>query len=314
MKRTAEFADFSIALGAEWIHVDPGILNEIVNNDSVKIDTKTTRYDPDVDYALHEGEEISIYEAGMDEDSKFINATWFDFFEQYIVSSVQSHIVYDAAVSAIDYSDAVIRLTTSSKTYSAEKVIVTAPVKLLQNGVIRFTPELPKSKQKAIDKVRVWGGCKAFIEFSEKFYPPLVGFDTSPSSAGEKLYYDAAYGQNTSRNILGLFAVGVEAEPYVRLSDDSLIKYILSEIDELSDGQGTPNYVKHIFQNWNAEPYAQGAYVMNDESWRVVAKLGESVNDRLFFAGDAYTEGDDWSSVHTAVRSARRAVEEILSE
>ncbi|MEM9217781.1 MAG: hypothetical protein AAGD25_26010 [Cyanobacteria bacterium P01_F01_bin.150] len=47
----------------------------------------------------------------------------------------------------------------------------------------------------AIAKVRVWDGCKAFIEFSKKFYPAAVAFEITPETAGQKLYYDASYGQ-----------------------------------------------------------------------------------------------------------------------
>ncbi len=312
MKRTTEFANFPIPLGAEWMHVKPTILKEIVNDDAVDIDIEMTKYNPEVDYALYEGEEISLSEAGMTEDSKFVNSTWFDFFEQYIVPSVEAHIIYNAVVKTIDYSKDKIQVEASSVRYSADRVVVTVPVKILQNGTINFIPALPKDKQKAINKVRVWSGCKAFIEFSEKFYPALVEFEVNSSTAGQKLYYDAAYGQDTKQYILGFFAVGIAAYPYIQLSDDELIKFILNELDELSDGQASTKYIKHIFQNWDEEPYVNGAYVMDDENWRVIKKLGESVDDRLFFAGDAYTDGEDWGSVHAAVHSAKRAVESIL--
>ncbi len=313
MKRTTEFANFPIPLGAEWIHVKPDILEEIVNDESVEVDIETTLDDSDVDYGLYEGEPITLEEVDFTEDSKFINATWFDFFEQYIVPSVEGRITYNAVVEAIDYSAESIQVKTPDESYSVDRVIVTVPVKMLQKGAITFIPDLPSDKQDAIDSARVWDGCKAFIEFSEKFYPAIVGFDITPATAGQKLYYDASYGQDTTQHILGLFAVGTGTRPYVQLSDNELIEYMLNELDELFDAQASPNYVKHIFQNWNAEPYANGAYVIDDENWEVVRRLGQSVDDRLFFAGDAYTEGEDWSSVHTAARSARRAVEEILS-
>ncbi len=312
MKRTTEFADFPIPLGAEWLHVEPDILKQVVNNDSIDIDIKTTKYNPEVDYALYEGEEVSLYDAEMTDYSKFIDATWFDFFERYVVPSVEKNINYNAVVNTIDYSSEKIRVIASGITYSADRVIVTAPVKVLQNGMINFIPALPKDKQKAINKVTVWDGCKAFIEFSEKFYPALVGFEVNPSSAGEKLYYDASYGQHSMRHILGLFAVGSAASPYITLSDDDLIKYILNELDELSGGQASEKYIKHIFQNWNQEPFINGAYVMDGENWRLVNKLGKSVDERVYFAGEAYTEGKDWGSVHAAVHSAQRAVDSIL--
>lgn len=312
MKRTTDFAEFPIPLGAEWIHVEPEILQEIVNDDSVGIDIATVKYDYDVDYALYEGERYTMRDIGFQVESKFINATWFDFFDRYIVPSVAEQIAFYEIVEAIDYSAETIRVTTQNDVYSADSIIITVPVKLLQNGAIAFNPALPDAKQNAIDSVTVWDGCKAFIEFTDKFYPAAVAFEIIPETAGQKLYYDAAYGQNTSQHILGLFAVGTGTEPYVSLSDDDLIAYMLGELDELFDGQASTNYVKHTFQNWNAEPFANGAYVVSHESWRRVRTLGKSVDSRLFFAGTSYTTGEDWSSVHTAARSARRAVEEIL--
>ena len=313
MKRTTTFADFPIPLGAEWLHVEKGVFEEIVNNPSISVNVPTTPYDPNVDYGLFEGFEVSVEDIGFTIDQKFINGTWFDFFEQYIVPSVQSNIRYNTVVNAINYSGDQVSINTQSEAFTADYVIVAVPVKILQNGVISFTPSLPNYKLNAINNVTVWDGCKAFIEFSEKFYPTFTAFNIVPETAGQKLYYDAAYGQNTSRHILGLFAVGTGTQPYVELSDGDLINYMLTELDEIFDGQASTNYVKHIFQNWNAEPHINGAYVTDHEGWQRVQSLGESVNDKLFFAGDAYTTGEDWSSVHAAARSARRAVEELVS-
>lgn len=316
IKRSSDFVDFSIPLGAEWIHVDTDVLDEIVNDPSVEVATRTTRYDLDNDVALYEGATISVRDVGFDVDSKFIGSSWLDFFDRYIVPTVAPNIVFDTVVDTINYGgegdgDGV-EIRSQDRTWSADRVIVTVPVKMLQNGAITFTPELPEAKQEAIDEVTVWDGCKAFIEFDRAFYPTMVAFDIQPESAGQKLYYDAAYGQDSTRNVLGLFAVGTGTVPYVNLSDDDLIAFMLAELDDLFDGQATPNYRQHLFQNWVAEPFAKGAYVYDDEDWRRVRELGTSVDDKLYFAGDAYTTGNDWSSVHTAVRSARRAVDNIL--
>ena len=91
-----------------------------------------------------------------------------------------------------------------------------------------------------------------------------------------------------------------------------MIDYILNELDEIFSNQASPNYVNHISQNWNNEPFAKGAYVHDYEDWRRVRTLGKSVDNKLFFAGAAYTTGEDWSSVHTAALSAIRSVGKIL--
>ncbi|MEM6380357.1 MAG: FAD-dependent oxidoreductase, partial [Bacteroidota bacterium] len=135
----------------------------------------------------------------------------------------------------------------------------------------------------------------------------------SPKKSGQKMYYDASYGQNSNRHVLGLFTVGTATLPYRQLPDNELIAYILKELDAMFEGKATPNYVKHISQNWNNEPFIKGAYVYDHESWRTVRTLGESVADKVFFAGTAYTTGEDWGGVHSAIRSAIRAVNEILA-
>ncbi|RNC87862.1 MAG: amine oxidase [Winogradskyella sp.] len=311
MKRTLDFVDFPIPLGGEWLHVEKGVLSEIINDPSVPINVKTKPYDMDVDYALYEGEEVYLKDIGFKIDQKFINSSWFDFFEQYVVPSVQNNILFNAVVKSIDYSKDKIFVNTSNGEFTADKIIITTPVKLLQTGSIAFTPQLPEHKREAINDVTVWDGFKAFIEFSEKFYPAAIGFDIGSDRDGEKLYYDAAYGQNSNRHVLGLFTVGSGTLPYRELSDKELIEYMLNELDEIFDNKASSNYIKHTSQNWNKEPFAKGAYVYNYENWRRVRTLGKSVSDKLYFAGTSYTTGEDWGSVHTAARSAIRAVNEI---
>ena len=311
MKQTRDFADFPIPLGAEWIHVEKEILEEIVNDNSVTVNIQTKGYDHDVDYGLFEGQQISVKQVGFDKDQKFINSTWFDFFETYIFPAVSGNIRFNTAVDTIDYSGENVQITSGSQEFTADRVIVTVPLKMLQAGKIDFRPALPNKKQDAIAEATVWDGCKAFIEFSEKFYPTFIAFEISPETAGQKLYYDAAYGQNTSKHVLGLFAVGVGTEPYVKLSDEELKNYILAELDAMFEGKASASYLKHRFQNWNEEPHIGGAYVYDHENWRRVKRLGESVDDKLFFAGTAYTDGRDWGSVHAAARAARRVVDEL---
>ncbi len=47
--------------------------------------------------------------------------------------------------------------------------------------------------------------------------------------------------------------------------------------------------------------------------WKDVRRLGESVENKVYFAGGEYTDGENWVSVHTAALSAKRAVDEIFN-
>lgn len=311
-KTNKDFTDFPIPLGAEWLHVEADVFGEIVNDESVSLDVKTTPYDPNVDFGLFEGQEVPLTDVGFTIDQKFIGGTWLTFFEEYILPSIADTISYNQVVKHIDYSGDKVFVETASEQYLADKVIVTVPLKILQVGDVTFTPDLPRKKQEAIDEATVWDGFKAFLEFSEKFYPVATAFDIVPETAGQKLYYDAAYGQASDKHILGLFAVGTGAQEYASFSDSELRDYILAELDALFDNRASATYIQHISQNWNEEPFAKGAYLYDHENWTRVNRLADSVDNKVYFAGDAYGFTTDWGSVHVAARSAKRAVEDIV--
>ncbi len=290
IKINTEFADFPIPLGAEWLETHPRIFKEIVNDPSVAIKVKTVKDSP---------------------DKKFVNYSWYNFFQEYIVPSVADKISYNTIVTSIDYPSDQIVVTTQNGQHLADKVILSVPLKILQERDIRFIPSLPKDKLKAIDTTRVWDGFKAFFEFSTKFYEEEYVFKINPKHEGQKIYYNASFGQHTDKNILGLFVVGTPAQDFISRSGNDLRDYILGELDNIYNNQATPNYINHITQNWNNEPFIRGGYMTDHADWKMVRRLGQPVANKLYFAGGAYTDGEDWVSVHTAARSARKAVEEI---
>lgn len=313
IRHNLDFTDFPISLGAEWVHVEAEILEEIVNDPSIEVTTELVAYDP-ADIAGYYDGTLILGPIGDTADLKFVDSSWLDFFNKHIVEGIEDAMIFDTQVTTIDYSGDVIRLTDANGgSHEADKVIVTAPLKVLQRGDITFVPGLSDERTEALANADVWSGLKVFVEFEEEFYPAALQFPDSETADGQRLYYDAAYGQDSDANILGLFAVGVQAESYQALSDEELLERILSELDEIFDGAATPSYVRHLVQNWNDEPFAGAAYLADNAPSSTSTRLSGSVDGRVFFAGDAYTSFDDWSSVHTAARSAADAVEDLLS-
>jgi monoamine oxidase len=292
MKIDRNFADFPIPMGAEWLETSTSIFKEIVNDSAVQVNIETISDAP---------------------DRKFVNSSWYSFFEEYIIPSIADKISYNTVVNSIDYSGDEVVITTQNGQFTANKVVVSVPLKILQDGDIRFTPTLPQDKAKAINDTVIWEGFKAFITFSTNFYEDEYPFDINPKSDGEKIYYNAALGQNTSKHILGLFVVGKPALAYTSLSDSELKSFLLSELDGIYANQATPNYIKHISKNWDKEPFIRSGYMTDHADWRTVRELGKSVADKVYFAGGAYTDGDDWVSVHAAAQSSKRAIDEIVS-
>jgi monoamine oxidase len=290
MRIDTNFADFPIPLGAEWIETKTGIFQEIVNDPSIHVHIETVEDAP---------------------DRKFVNSSWHSFFEQYIVPSIADKIKYNTIVESIDYTSNQLVITTQNGQHVADKVIVSVPLKILQDEDLKFIPSLPKKKLEAINKSIIWEGFKAFIEFSTPFYNDEFEFPITPKTDGEKIYYNAALGQKTSKHILGLFVVGKPALDYLSLTDEELKTYILKELDTIYSNQATPNYIHHISQNWNKEPFIKSGYMTDHADWRTVRELGQPVADKIHFAGGAYTDGEDWVSVHAAAKSAKKAIEEL---
>lgn len=318
MKRTTTFADFPIPLGAEWLHVSENELTKMLN---------TSSWENSIEHQGYTGQEqVGYFENGVlyfspisdafgsdFGDKKFINSTWFDFFEEYVVPSIQSQITFNAQVVSIDYTrDKVIVTDHNGLHYEADKVIITVPLKILQNEVISFSPSLPYSKRNAIVEAPVWGGIKVFIHFSERFYPTYLTFPDSETSAGQRAYFDAAYAQDTSFNVLGLFAVGQQANQYQLVSQEAQLDYILNELNQIFDGKASQNYIKHVVQNWDDEQFIQSAYLADIAPASISNALSNTIDNKLYFAGESYTQEEDWGAVHNATQSARRVVEEIL--
>lgn len=314
IKTVHDFVDFPIPLGGEWLHVNADELPRIVNDDSVDTSVQLAPYDPEDEVGTYSDGHLQLEPMGEYEDLKFVNGTWLTFFEQFIVPGIKQQMKFNTQISRINYTgDSVVLSDSSDATYTADAVVVTVPPQIIKDGDIRFVPPLPQRKQKAFDDAYIWGGMKVFLEFSERFYPVFLEIEGTNNDKGQKAFYDAAYGQNSKANVLGLLTVGEQSEPYQARTGDELRDFILGELDEIFDGAASKSYVQHVAQNWNEEPFIRQAYFADSADWRLPSVMRETVDGRVLFAGASYTDGEDWGSVHTAAQSARDAVAQLLS-
>ena len=321
VKKISGFADFPIDVGAEWIHkwieAEPPLLKNLINNAEPNFPTfqdNSNDYKVWSNGKLKEPKMLSLFN-GESNDYKFSNATWFDFFDQLVTaSSLKENIRYNSPVIEIDYSsDKILVQTNSGKKYQADKVLVTVPVTILQSGDITFKPALPTKQIESINKEHMPGGLKVFIEFSEKFYPEVLFPNGLLKGAlgGNYMYYDECFGKDSSKNILGLFAVGEPSKKYTSLkTDDAIIKYILEELDKMFEGMASTHYVKHIIQNWSEEPFIRGSY---SEMKGNPEKMSAPVANKIYFAGEAMNTHGHTIAVHGASESAYIALENMLT-
>ncbi len=294
LKKASNFADFPIDIGAEWIHTDPKILADILNNPNSNAQIDILVYNPQTIQSWKNGRlRTHNYISNFYSEWKFKNSTWFDFFEQFIVPEISNHIVLNQPITEINYAgDKVVLTTNSNETFEADKVLITTPIKTLQQEQITFSPALPTEKKEAIASIFMGDGIKIFVEFKEKFYPDMLAFGNilQALSEEEKFVYDAAFRKNSNKHILGLFAINEKARAYTQLnSEQEMINQFIAELDEIFDGKASANYLSHIIQNWSQEPYIQGAYSYSFEGnqRKIVETINTPLMDKIYFAGEA---------------------------
>ena len=319
IRRLDGFTDFPIDLGAEWIHSDPSVLADIVNDTQSNAQVEFVTYNPKTIYTYKNGKyKRQNWVHNFYTEYKFKSTTWFGFFEKHIAPSVINKTSFNEPVNNINYSNNKVQVTSKNQTFTGDKVLVTVPIKILQNNTIEFSPNLPTHKTEAINNVKMEDGIKIFIEFKERFYPDIILFDTIFKNlfSDGKAFYDVAFGKDSSRNILGVFAINEDAKAYTSLENDqAIINKVLGELDQMLDGKATKNYLKHYIQNWNDEPYIQGSYSSghNGNRSRIIETLAEPVNKKVYFAGEAMSDNNQ-ATVHGACESAFASIKDILKD
>ena len=325
--------------GAEWLHTtrDASVLSELVLWDDDREDAEAfvrdeiIEYLPTGMYYYHKRKrglrkKTWLEWTGLlEKEYKFKTKSWSRYLEKYFHSRVKDHIVYSAVVSKIDYSlpDGGARIVVKDGTeYSASKVICTVPISVLKDD-ITFTPELPRAKQKALQKNKMKPGLKVAIEFDERFYPEGgvfsdIGFWKSVfwlayDYGSERGFFDALTNKGLEgKHVLSLYTYGALAEDLSKLTDEQIFEDVMGKLDRMFDGQATKHYVKHTVKNWTNVDFVRGlasdlslGKLMVKEFAASPLVDGEAV-PRVFFAGE-FVGGKYGPTVHGACLTGRRA-------
>ena len=318
IKKNITLADFSIDIGAEWIHNFPYTLNALKGKQGDQIEEVLIPYYLEDAYNW-DGEEykrVSGLEAyttfQIMPEYKFKNTTWYDYISKNFAKKVKHKIKFNSPVKEIDYKGEKIKIKTNSgEVYEADKVLVTVSIGVLKNNMISFVPQLSNDKKEAINAVRFLPGFKLFMKFDEKFYPDLINCEVE---TGEKVFYNAAFGKEAQSNILGLLAMGSSAQAYYQLgSDQKIVTSVLRELDQIFDGEASAAYSgDYVLENWGQHEFTLGTWAeafLNDES--VISTLNEPLNDRVYFAGEEHDVSGQYG-VHAAILSGYYSIHQLL--
>ena len=318
VKRLSGFSDVPLDLGAEWIHDEPTILGRIIGEGETDLGVQTIAYSPQTFQLWHKDrlKDFNLLKHAY-EEVKFLDTTWYGFFERFVLPRLAEKIEYNAAASHIGADGTGISVhLVDGRTWDADKVVVTVPLPVLQRGYLSFSSDLTPPDLAELQNIDFGSGFKVFMKFKERFYPDVLLVGSRQSGLADSwasiLFYDAAFGKPTRQNILGLFTVSEGTLPRADMDDRALVDDVLFELTDVFGTVARESFIDGVVQNWTQAPYIMGSYSMTNYSDLSVRDILAPVKGRVFFAGEALGE-DAQSTVQGAAFSAINVVDQLIA-
>lgn len=221
----------------------------------------------------------------------------------------------DVCVNAIDAQGEKIKVLTSQGEFQTEKVIVTLPLGVLKTKKIKFIPELPQAKLRAIDAIGMGLFDIIGLQFPKTFWPAdasaIYIYDE------QRLQWNVFFNFQEILNqpVLYAYMGGPTARASEALSDQQLINNLLKSLEKIF-GKNIPALERYFITRWQADPFSLGSYsyVAVGASAEDFIALGEPVADKLYFAGEATNAHIYDATVHGAYLSGIREAKRILAD
>lgn len=231
--------------------------------------------------------------------------------------SVIPKVVLNKQIKRIDFTNEPIVLEDAqAQRRFADKVIVTVPLSVLQANDIQFSPSLPETKLTAIRNIGMGAGIKVVLVFNRRFWEANTGSIYTSGSVPE--YWVSSAGRSTTSFVLSGFVTGERAEVLSSQSTTTVIQNLLKELDTIyGKGTATAALANAKVMDWGKEPFIKGAYSFptpNGGGLLTRQTLSQPIQRKVYFAGEATHYGGHSGTVHGAMESGRRAVEELLRD
>ncbi len=221
-------------------------------------------------------------------------------------------IRYATTVTRISRSPSGVQVyTDAGQTYTAQQVVITLPLALLQANAVEFDPPLPETKLKAIHGLGVGHITKLILKFDQPWWPSEL--ESCLTSLDTQLWWRPGWQRSDEAPILTAFTGATGADTLGALGKDGAIRVGLQHLEQMFELSLATRLVDARLVDWQADPYARMAYsYVPVDGVGLRSRLAQPVDHTLFFAGEA-THPTRAATVHGALESGIRAAQEILS-
>ncbi len=218
-------------------------------------------------------------------------------------------IAFNCKVTSIDHSGPYLRIETSAGTLTAKAVIVTLPPSLLASGAVQFRPALPR-KLEAAEGLPLGTANKLFIRLDRPEDLPADGHLFGRIDRVETATYHL---RPFGRPLIEAYFGGALARGLEQAGPEAFYAFACDELALLFGGSIRSRLHFVTATSWALDPLAGGSYSYARPGHADARqKLAQSVDDRLFFAGEACS-AHDFSTAHGAYETGVAAAEEALA-
>ncbi len=195
----------------------------------------------------------------------------------------------NTAARAVDWSGDGVRVETDAGTISARACIVTVSTGVLASGAIRFTPDLPDSKQSAIADLPMGQLIKVGLLFDGERLGLSPNSFVSHSLDGP-LPADACYylAFPAGHDYVTGFIGGQVGRDLEREGEAAMIAYALDRFVSMLGSDARRHFQRATVAAWDTNPLTLGAYsAARPGGFGARRRLAEPLGERVFFAGEA---------------------------
>lgn len=223
-------------------------------------------------------------------------------------------IHFNALVQEIQWGDGDVRVISNGQVYRAKTCIITIPVSLLQNGLIRFTPALPPEKIWAIHAFRMEAATKLIYRFRERLWDEHLTFMAHAGLTAR--WWTPSYGRDEDA-IIACYVTAERAQKMDVMDEAAALDRGLQELSTLI-GIPSNKLQQAVLASkrvaWAADPLALGGYAHVPPGMSACRPLlARPEGNWLFFAGEATAYNTNPQTVHGAIESGWRAARECLT-
>jgi monoamine oxidase len=214
-------------------------------------------------------------------------------------------------VNLVSYDQNGVKVETSAGGFGASKAVVTFPLGVLKQNVVRFDPPLPPKKQKAIDRLEMGVLNKVYLKFPAVFWDEEEAISYVGERVGEWCDWLNLV-PYVNEPVLLAFHGGAKGFAIEELSDEEIVAGAMKTLRVIY-GDAIPEPVGVVITRWSKDPFTFGSYsyIPPFASGADYDALFEPVDDVLYFAGEA-THREYPSTVHGAYLSGIAAAEEMM--